>query len=351
MFTKVAAFAFGMTVISFGNVWAQTDSTASSTSPRDSAYELHRLDPTRPLIDRMGTTPESVLQILRDAEMSPVAYELNDQDRQNVADAISILPPLHRKVLQQRLRSISFVNNMPNTALTSTVNPSEAYPLFDITIRAEILEQSASEWVAEKEGSCFEWQGSTNLVEPRPAAEVPAPDAIRLTADVGTVTAIQYVLLHEATHIVDATNEITPSLQAAEGEVARNDETPFTGGVWADHTTPVRQYQDPDLMSIRFRRTGTVLKAEKATEVYLALSKTPFVSLYGSCARTEDLAEYVTVYHLTQELNQPFRITIQAGANILLSHEPMKSELTRRRMDFMKQFYDDAVDEPTSVAK
>ncbi len=38
-----------------------------------------------------------------------------------------------------------------------------------------------------------------------------------LKADVGNVTAIQYVLLHEATHIVDATLEMTPFLRSKPG--------------------------------------------------------------------------------------------------------------------------------------
>jgi hypothetical protein len=44
---------------------------------------------------------------------------------------------------------------MPNTALTSTLNSDEPYPVFNITIRAAILKQNVSEWLTEKERACF----------------------------------------------------------------------------------------------------------------------------------------------------------------------------------------------------
>ncbi len=317
------------------NVWAQSEA-ATDTGLTDTAMvqattqRRHGLDPASQLIERIGATPEVVIQIFREAGLSPTAYALTAADLQKIAEAITILPPLHQEVLQQRLRSLSFVENMPNTALTSTVNPAEPCRLFDITIRAAILKQSASEWVAEKEGSCFDLSNSE----------------VRIQADVGTITAIQYVLLHEATHVVDATKDITPSIRSGPEPGPAAAETPFTAGIWEDRQTPARPWQDAKLMMIRFRQGGRVLPAGDAKQVYRALGKTPFVTLYGSCARTEDLAEYVTVYHLTQKLQQPFRITVLEGSAEVLVHEPIASPLPRGRLDLMNPFYEIAGSSP-----
>lgn len=300
------------------------EASEASTSAQLEAMQLQfGLDANRPLIQRVGETPESVLAIFRDAGMSPKPIALNDLEQQKLSEAISILPPLHQSVLKQRLRSISLVADMPNTALTSAVNPDNSNCLFDITIRAAVLKQSAAEWLVEKEGSCF----ST------------ATSSLFLKADVGNITALQYVLLHEATHIVDATLEITPSLRSKPGGILHENATPFTATVWEDARTPSSRYQDEGLMAIRFRPGGKVLEASKMKSLYQTLAKTPFVSLYGSAARTEDLAEYLTVYHLTQVLHQPFRIHVCDGGNVIFTHDPMASDLTRSRFELMKQFY------------
>ena len=306
------------------NCWAQEADKASTDSQITATQLQFGLDANQPLIQRVGGTPESVLAIFRNAGMSPKSYSLNEQDRQKLSEAISILPPMHQAVLKQRLRTISLVTDMPNTALTSAVNQDDSNCLFDITIRAAILKQSAAEWLVEKESSCF------NVVN----------SSFCLRADVGNITAIQYVLLHEATHIVDAALEITPSFRSRPGAVLLENVTPFTATVWEDARTPARRYQDEGLMAIRFRPGGRVLEASKMKGLYEALAQTPFVSLYGSAAQTEDLAEYLTIYHLTQELHQPYRIHVYDGEKRIFTHDPMASELTKRRFELMKQFYD-----------
>jgi hypothetical protein len=302
-------------------------------NPINASQVQYGLDPEVSLIERVGNTPDSVLTIFREAGMAPKPYSLTEEDQQKLIAAIAILPPLHREVLQQRLRSISLLSDMPNTALTSTVNPTESHRLFDITIRAAILQQSAAEWIAEKESSCFDGSDSS----------------FSLRADVGNITAIQYVLLHEATHIVDATCEITPSFGQAAQNVRPGTATPFTANIWEDARTPVGRYVDERLMAIRFRQGGRVMDAADMKTLYEALGRTPFVSLYGSSARTEDLAEYVTVYHLTQKLQQPFRISVFDRDRELLLHDPMTSESVRSRFEFMKQFYDSVADEQSEV--
>ncbi len=303
--------------------WAQEVETDDESAQITATQLRLGLDASKPLIQRVGKTPDSVLAIFRDAGMAPKAFNLDAQNQQKLIDAISILPPLHQSVLKQRLRSISLVTEMPNTALTSAVNPDDAICLFDITIRAEILNQSAGEWLVEKESSCF------NTVK----------SSFYLKADVGNITAIQYVLLHEATHVVDAALEITPAVRSNPGGVLLDNATPFTATVWEDARTPTGRYKDEGLMEIRFRPHGRVLEASKMKSLYEALGRTPFVSLYGSAARTEDLAEYLTIYHLTQELHQPFRIHVYDGKNLILTHDPMGSEIVRGRCELMGQFY------------
>jgi hypothetical protein len=218
---------------------------------------------------------------------------------------------------------VSFLDGMPNTALTSTVNPNEPFPLFDITIRAAILRQTASEWLTEKEQSCFRSEGT------------PAHVAV----DAGKREAILFVLLHEATHIVDSALGISLPLQDNGDPVAGAPPGIFTEGVWTDGLTVTPRYHDSLRERNRFRPGGEILPIEQAASIYTSLSRTPFVSLYDSSNWYDDLAEFVAVYHWTQVLRQPYRFVIYHEGKKRVEYEPMRSPTVRARFDRMTRFY------------
>ena len=274
------------------------------------------LDPRSSLESRVRATPASVLEMFAEPGVpAPVPHTLTDAERRQLAAALDALPPLHRRVLRERLRSLSFLDGMPNTALTSTVNPGDEYPLFDITLRASVFGQTTSEWLTEKERSCFDAAGS----------------ALQVSIEAGATPAIVYALIHEATHVVDMSVHITPPPPPKGEPPASGDSKPFTRGVWADRATPAARYRDPRLESVRFRDGGKVLPIGDAIGIYEALGRTPFASLYGSRGWADDLAEYVALYELTRELEQPYRIVIRSGAATVFAYEPMKSDRVLER--------------------
>ena len=116
--------------------------------------------------------------------------------------------------------------------------------------------------------------------------------------------------------------------------------TPFTEGVWDRLTVPVPRFRDAYRGRIGFYTTGGKIPVAEAPAVYESLRKTPFVSLYGSLNWTDDLAEYVAVYQLTEVLKQPFRIVVRDDGREVFAFEPMRSGLTRGRVGEMKRFYE-----------
>jgi len=277
----------------------------------------HGLDPKIPLESRVASAPASVLALFRETgRPAPRAHELTAAERIQLNGAIQSLPPLHRRILGERLRVLSFLDGMPNTALTSTVNPQESFRLFDITFNARILRENLSEWLTRKERTCFDPKGSP----------------LRVDVEAGTkIDALVYILLHEATHIVDMAEQITPQLHSPA--------TAFTRGVWNDLSLPIVAFRDPVREEIRFYGETGAIAIDRAPDVYAYLRRTPFASLYGGRNWLDDLAEYVSVYHLTEVLKQPYRIVVRRGNDEILSYEPMKSELVRGRIGQMKRFY------------
>jgi hypothetical protein len=286
-----------------------------------------------PLLSRVGKTPESILKLFDEPGATrPAAHALTAEERRQLNEALNALPPLHRKVLGERLRTLSFLDGMPNTALTSPVDPKAEYRQYDITIRGSIFHQTASEWLTEKERTCFASMGSGRDV----------------SIEVGDTSAILYVLLHEGVHVVDGIGHITP-YETPGGKPP--DPTPFTRGVWTDRTTPAPPYRDPLLESVAFRRGGKALSLEVAPRLYDDLSRTPYASLYGSSNWGDDLAEYVALYHLTHELGQPYRIVVREGGRERSVYEPMKSRRVLERVGVMKAFYEIPVPTGTKQGK
>jgi hypothetical protein len=161
-----------------------------SKSQRAEALTNYGLDPSTALESRISETPAAVLKEFKDAGANPTAHVLTAGERQKVIRAFAALPPLSHRILRERLRSFSFLDGMPNTALTSTVNPDEPYKLFDVTIRAGILNEDVSEFLTQKERTCFETANSS----------------LNVSIQGGTLDAIVYVLLHEATQTMGVGN-------------------------------------------------------------------------------------------------------------------------------------------------
>lgn len=252
--------------------------------------------------------------------MQPVTHPLTPAEKAKVANAFAQLPPLHQRILKHHLHSISFLDNMPNTALTSPVDTSGATKTFNITFRASLLNESISQWATWKENTCFQQEADSGY-------------SVRVEG--GNRDAILYVLLHEATHIVDAVRNITPHPAQASAVVPP---TPFTRDIWRLMNRPAAPYLDSLLEQTRFR-SGKPLPIRLAPAVYARLAKTPFASLYAMAAWSEDIAELLTIYHLTSTMKQPFTIVVTKNEVELARFEPMKQVLVRQRLHHLTTFY------------
>ena len=307
--TRTAATLFVLTLTAAA--------TAHGQAPPPPSVQV---DATSPLASRVGETDPSVLKMFADAGMpTPKAHVLTDTERESLARAFTTLPPVHQRVLRERLRRISFLDGMPNTALTSIVDPDAAVPVYDLTIRAGVLRESVSEFLTSKERTCFDFAGSARTV----------------VVEAGTLEAIVYVLLHEATHMVDSALGLTP----VEGGRAAS-APPLTTGVWTNRLTIASPYADPLLAGLAYRRGGRAVPVAEAHKVYGALQRTPFASLYGSSNWHDDVAELAAWHHLTSRMGQPYRIVVREGGQDVLVYEPMASTLVQSRLPQLRQMYE-----------
>lgn len=185
-------------------------------------------------------------------------------------------------------------------------------PVFDIVLRAGLLNESASAFLTRKERSYYSMDGSD----------------LTVSIDVGSSPALLYVLLHESVHVLDISNrggkDVSPQL------FPNNTSDQLVRGIWENHITKVPAYQSP-LLQMSWFGEGKPQNIQAAEAAYRMLATTPFVSLYGGSNWYDDVAELVTCYYLTQNLHQPYRIVLSRGAETVYSLSPMEDALVRAR--------------------
>ena len=272
------------------------------------------------LVQRTQPSPEHVFSKFHESGMNPITHQLTETEKEKVAQAFSMLPPLHLKIVKEHLHSISFMDHMPNTALTSPVETSDTTKMFNITFRAGIINETISKWATWKENTYY--VSSEN-------------NEYQVSIDAGNLDAIVYVLLHEATHIVDAVLSITPQVDDIDMVVPP---TPFTTNVWYKMNIPREKSTNTMLETTRFR-SGKPIPFSSAPEVYKALQETPFASLYSMASWHEDLAELVTIYHLTKKLNQPYKIIVKKNGATVCTYEPLTNKGVVKRIGTLLMVY------------
>ncbi len=298
--------------------------------------DSYNFDPQSELISRINKMPDFYLDYLRrifdnDSFIPyiPTTVELSLFD-----DSLNILPPLHQKILNERLIGIYFVDNYNSSGATDWVLDEEGNVYFIFVFNSQLFVHSISDWLTYRENSCFKKADLT----------------IDIEIDCGEkYLGIDYILLHESTHAVDYIRTFTPyvsrSLQMIQQK--SEEEAAFTEDVWKDYFTPISRYDYPYRKGITFygvnpnnlSETAPKISNKNCIELYRQLSATPFVSIYGSISWIEDFADFVSFYHLTKKLNQPYVIRVIKGNTQIYSYEPMKSDDVKKRFSDITSLY------------
>jgi hypothetical protein len=248
------------------------------------------------LMGRVGPPSRLAIKEFKKAGMEEVEpHILTTLERAKVEAALASLPTLSKRVLEKKLHQLAFVDGIPGTG-TGLTSPDAKTGLYDITLRASILDEPLSTFLTTKERRVFTDDGSGMTVTVK-----------------GTGTdALTYVLLHESTHVVDKSCGITAAPHSR-----------FTADIWESQKKMVPQLESSAAARTIFRGTRS-LGVGQATTVYDALAQTPFVSLYATASAMEDLAELVAWHEVLNQHHGDLVIEVSdARGKILKRWEPL----------------------------
>jgi hypothetical protein len=262
------------------------------------AYAAQRDSPeseaagVRVLMTRVGPASDVALKEFKKAGMEEIKpHSLTAAERAKMEAVLASLPTLTRHVLEKKLHSLAFVDGVPGEG-TGLTSESAKTGLYDITLRASILDESLSTFLTTKEKRVFTADGSGLTV----AVEGTGTDALT------------YVLLHESTHVVDKSCRITMAPHSR-----------ITQGIWAGPHDMVPEVASSPAAATYFRG-GQPLGIGRAATVYDALAQTPFVSLYATASEQEDFAELVAWREVMK----------QHGGNLVIEVNNARGETVRR---------------------
>lgn len=281
-------------------------------------FKYYDFDNGASLAARIGPAPGFVLDYWGEQDgRKYTACRLSEDKRRLVRQCLAELPWIYKTVLRQRLIGIYFVDNFLGSGLADYVLDDHDRVYTILLFNPTVLDENLSELVSRKEQSCF--------IPDRPGMSV----SIRL--DDG-ISGLLYILMHEATHIVDYVNRHTPFVEPDMLKIQGKTEkpTPFTGRLWSDYKTFREEYRFgyKDRITFYGMNQGPKIKISEAIAVYRAMERVPVVSLYSTFNWAEDFAEYLTFYYLTRKRNTDYTITVAEDGNVLYQYRPF----TRNRV-------------------
>ena len=294
--------------------------------------ESYAFDPEKEIADRIAPMPEFLLNFLREvdgvAEYSD--YDPTPGQRRMIREYLSLLPPLHRRVLGERLIALHFVESFLGSGMADFVvdENNELYVI--LYFNPDTLTETMSERLTYRESTCFN------------AAE---DSSVSVAIDCGdSYSGFMYILLHETTHAVDYIAHATPYVEPILRDIGlagQVEATAFTSEVWADYARPEEKHDFPSRDEVTFYGLsgGPKLPIARAIAVYDELAETPFVSLYASMNWAEDLAEYLTWFHFANVLDQPYEIRVSRNGLPVKTYRPMEFPHVAEREETIAAFY------------
>lgn len=278
--------------------------------------------------DLVAPCPSLVLEAWKkwDNRSDYRVYTPTEKEKDLIEVDLLKLPPLTRRVLKKKLLGIFFISNVIGSGITDWVLDSRGNIYCYMIFNPIVLKKNMSELITWKEQTCYRDNSGDETVE------------ISVTT---RERGFFYIALHESTHVVDYVQQITPFTEEGVKKFYPRvpASTPFTKGTWCSLKKTCRTF--PFRKKVRFYGLGGPPMAERrdARKLYDALMGSPFFSLYGSMNWAEDLAEFLTFYHLTQKMGLTYRISVKKGGKEVYSCEPAANPLVKKRFKTMEVFY------------
>lgn len=290
--------------------------------------ENYAFSPDVEIVRRLNISSDIVMSYLKEYDNPAGDYSFYTPTGEEVTllnEYIELLPERYQNVLKERLIGIYFVENFIGSGMTDFVLSESDEVFVTLFINPIVFKKDVSELLTYKENTIYRSDG----------------DGPEVTLEVtGDYSGLLYILTHECTHIVDYVDRITPYVEPGINTLLGDNPNAasFTEPYWSDYHEPKDPPEYRDKLWFYSTDEDRKIPAAEMADVYAELKTTPFVSLYSYLSWAEDLAEYCTLYHFTQNLGLTYTISVVERGTTVFEYKPFSDPIIVKRaiaLDFL----------------
>lgn len=290
--------------------------TKLSRLPEPLRSENYTFAKTNNILDRVQIPSKTFVDYISsmDGNAKYKAYGLNSREMTILSKHIPYLPKKLSSCILENEVNLVFIENLRGGGMVQFVVSQAGKLSAFIVLNPKLLSTSMQDWYEYRDNSPF----------------FPGNGKIRLEIPVGrSYKAILGILTHEAAHIYDLFNRITPYVDPELVKLGFAEEKPtrFTEDIWLGYDTPKAAFEFAGRLRIRSYGWVEPLDSEYIPYLYDSLSKTPFITLYGSTYWSEDFAETFTWCHLKYHLRIEYSVHAYSAKKKLFSFYPLHNDL------------------------
>lgn len=218
-------------------------------------------------------------------------HELTEDETAFFLECFSCLPEKLQDSIIKNVFAIYFIEGMWYGAMTDYVFDDKQNVLCNLYFNIDTFDYTLTDWIEYRDNTIFSDSDEKNMIKVECSNEW---------------TAFIQVLMHEAVHVYDYVNNITPDLY---GIIETNNKESQFFNVWKNKNQPAKKYQNKWLDQTSFYYFGNQISIKHGKEIVDYLSSTPFSTLYGAKNWLDDFAETVTFYYLQKKYGINYKLT------------------------------------------
>jgi hypothetical protein len=269
----------------------------------------------KPLFDRVVAPTPELMDHLRfynrkGGRSEPTATGIGPQDLNTVKWALAKLPRKLLIQMNEKLVTVSIVNELGSSGYSNFVADKEGYPTHGfVVIDKRLLSETPNEWITRKESSPFRCFPTEQI------------DAKLGDEEKDGMAALQYVLVHEFAHVLSETLQfVNPYYNEVpkQSELDSREFGPMSWRVADSHYVSKFDAVFPHRNKLRYySRAPSSFSCGDANLAFSQLEKTNFPTLYSALDPFEDFAESFANFIHVSVMNRPYVISVLREGKIV----------------------------------
>lgn len=229
-------------------------------------------------------------------------HELTAEEKNLFQEYFSYLPSKLQNCILDNVYAVYFIDGMVYGALTDFIFDEKQNKYCVMYLNADTFHTDLDTWLTHRDNTIFTKTDESNKVKVQCSDEYKA---------------FLHVLTHEAVHVYDYINEITPYMDYFDGQ--EKSESVFYQ-YWKDKNHPVKKFDHPLLSKFSYYYFGNQIPLKDAKKLIEYLSSTPFSTLYGAKNFQDDFAETLTFYIFKKKFDINYKIEYISNGKIKASY-------------------------------